>query len=502
MTAKKAPPVARPNASKPGRRSILKAHSTLFELLIRALDPLLVVATGWIAHYAYFGSEPMPETYWLVLLGVTVLCIAVFPLVHLYEPQRGMAFVVEVRKLVYAWALVGAFIAIIFFATKSGAAFSRVWTILWLALGFTAQLSTRIALRQVLRYLRHKGLNQRHIAVVGAGSLGREIVERLQAAPWSGYSVRGLYDDDLQLKGSTFHGVQVLGDPTDLARDIDTMGLDQVWIALPLRAEARIRELLTSLQRVSVQISFVPDIHSFHLINHSVSEVAGFPVINLTDTPLAGSKLAFKAIEDFVLSAMLLLILGPLLLHPGRRRETRLPRACLLPAGKSDLERNPVRDVQVSIDAHGYVKSRQAPSGPRRASDVRPVSARFCAERASMNYPNSSMYFGGRCRWSDRDRSGQDSSKNSVPRSPDTCRSTWSRPASRVGRRSMIFVVTPICTSGSSTIFFTSKTGRSGSICEFLPSRRFAYSGVATHTKSGAFRQADRRQARAPNRSR
>jgi putative colanic acid biosynthesis UDP-glucose lipid carrier transferase len=314
MNPKKASPVARSNASKSGRRSILKAHSTLFEVLIRALDPILVVATGWIAHYAYFGSEPMPETYWFVLLGVTVLCIAVFPLVHLYEPQRGMAFVVEVRKLVYAWALVGAFIAVIFFATKSGAEFSRVWTILWLVLGLTAQLSIRIALRQVLRYLRHKGLNQRHIAVVGAGSLGREIVERLQAAPWSGYSVRGLYDDDLQLKGSTLHGVQVLGDPSDLARDIDTMGLDQVWIALPLRAEARIRELLTSLQRVSVQISFIPDIHSFHLINHSVSEVAGFPVINLTDSPLAGSKLAFKAIEDFVLSTMLLLILGPLLL--------------------------------------------------------------------------------------------------------------------------------------------------------------------------------------------
>ncbi len=303
----------RSRANAGGRRSILKADVKLFEILVRVADPMLVVLTGILAHYLYFGTPLLSETYWLVLLGVAVLCVAIFPLVRLYEPQRGVTFVVEVRNLAYAWALVGAFIAVVFFATKSGAAFSRAWTVLWLALGFAAHFGTRVALRQLLRSLRRRGMNQRHIVVVGAGNLGRDIVERLHAAPWSGYSVRGFYDDNPELAGNWFHGVPVLGNPADLARDIETLGLDQVWIALPLRAEMRIRELQSALQRVSVQISFVPDIHSFHLINHSVSEVAGLPVINLTDTPLTGSKLAVKAVEDYVLSTLLVIAFSPLL---------------------------------------------------------------------------------------------------------------------------------------------------------------------------------------------
>ena len=296
------------------RRSILRSNASLLEGLLRLSDPLLVVIAGLVAHRLYFGTFEPPESYWLVLVAVAILCVAVFPFARLYEAQRGVTYAVELRKLLNAWIVVGAVVAAMFFATKSGAEFSRVWTALWLATGFMLQLITRVALRQGLRGLRRRGLNQRHIVIVGAGGLGQEIVRRLQASPWSGFAVRGFYDDDPALAGQWFHGVAVLGSPVDLARDIEILGLDQVWIALPLRDEARILELLTMLQRVSVQISFVPDIHSFHLINHTVSEVAGLPVINLTDSPFTGSNLIVKAIEDSLLSALLVMLLSPLLI--------------------------------------------------------------------------------------------------------------------------------------------------------------------------------------------
>jgi putative colanic acid biosynthesis UDP-glucose lipid carrier transferase len=307
-------PAQRPRKGAPAGRSILKSHATLLETLVRVADPLLVIASGAIAYYLYFDSWQLPESYWLVLLGVAVLCVAVFPLSRLYAPQRGVTFFVELRQLAYAWALVGACIAGIFFATKSGAEFSRAWIGIWLALGFLTHLMARVALRVLLRWLRRRGMNLRHVAVVGAGPLGQDIVQRLRGAPWSGFAVRGFYDDDPGLAGQRFHDVPVLGTPADLVTNIEELELDQVWIALPLREEARIHELLTDLQRVSVQISFVPDIHGFHLINHSVTEVAGMPVINLTETPLTGVSLVIKAVEDFVLSVLLLVLASPLLL--------------------------------------------------------------------------------------------------------------------------------------------------------------------------------------------
>jgi putative colanic acid biosynthesis UDP-glucose lipid carrier transferase len=295
------------------QRSILKAHANLLELALRLADPAMVIAAALLAHRRFFGSWTPNESYWLAILGVAVLSVALFPLLRVYEPQRGVSLAIEVRNLLSAWALLAAVVFATFFVTKSGAEFSRVWTAMWLSIGFLVHLAARIALRLLLRDLRRRGYNQRHIVIVGAGTLGREVVARLKATAWSGFSVRGFYDDDPALAGQWLEGVPVLGSPEDLLRDIGALKLDQVWIALPLRAEDRIKELLGGLQQVSVQVSFVPDIYGFHLINHSVSEVAGLPIINLNDTPLAGINAVLKTIEDYVLASVLLLVLAPLM---------------------------------------------------------------------------------------------------------------------------------------------------------------------------------------------
>ena len=83
--------------------------------------------------------------------------------------------------------------------------------------------------------------------------------------------------------------------PHDLAQED---AADQVWIALPLRAEDRIREVLDALRQTTAVVRFVPDIQSFHLLHHSVTEVVGLPVLNLTDSPHTGIDSTLKTLED------------------------------------------------------------------------------------------------------------------------------------------------------------------------------------------------------------
>ena len=127
-------------------------------------------------------------------------------------------------------------------------------------------------------------------------------------------SIRGIYDD-AQVDPTS-------NDPHDPPRRpmsqlmLDLQGgiIDQVWIALPLNAEERIRDLLTELRDHPVQVCFLPDIYSFNLLHHSFSEIAGLPVINLTDTPLQGWKALAKFMEDYVLSIVILVLASPLML--------------------------------------------------------------------------------------------------------------------------------------------------------------------------------------------
>jgi putative colanic acid biosynthesis UDP-glucose lipid carrier transferase len=63
-----------------------------------------------------------------------------------------------------------------------------------------------------------------------------------------------------------------------------------------------------------VAVHWVPDIFSLRLINHSVREIAGMPVLTLSETPLTGTSLLAKSIEDLLLSAVILVAISPLLM--------------------------------------------------------------------------------------------------------------------------------------------------------------------------------------------
>ena len=57
-----------------------------------------------------------------------------------------------------------------------------------------------------------------------------------------------------------------------------------------------------------VTVRWVPDLFTFHLINHSMSDFAGMPVLNLSGTPLYGLNRAVKWLEDKILASLILLL--------------------------------------------------------------------------------------------------------------------------------------------------------------------------------------------------
>jgi len=298
-------------------RPLLKPHASLFATLLRALDPAVALAIGAAAFGLYRPEVTTPEPYLLFTIAGAVTIVALFPAFGLYGPQRGASLADELRNLLLAWLGIAALAAGALFATKLGETFSRVWVAVWLGGGFLATAAMRIALRVTLRRLRRHGHNLRHIAIVGAGALGTRVASQLAAAAWAGFNVAAFYDDDTAKHGAQIAGRLVAGAPERLAEDIAAGTIDQVWIALPLHAEARVREILTLLREHAVEIRFVPDIFGFHLLNHSLTEVAGLPLLSLTATPMTGSARLVKALEDYVLGTITFAFALPLMVLIG-----------------------------------------------------------------------------------------------------------------------------------------------------------------------------------------
>lgn len=294
-------------------RTLLKPHATIFAAVLRVLDPACCVVAGAIAFALYRPVDAATENYALLLFAGALAIALIFPAFRLYNTYRGASLADELRDLLFAWALLAALAAAVLFATKTGETFSRGWVALWIVLGFLFAACLRVGTRVVLRHLRRQGRNLRHIAIVGAGALGERVALELAAATWTGLNVIGFYDDNEATHNSLVAGKRVFGAAERLAQDVHERGIDQVWIALPLRAELRVRAILELLRNSSVEIRFVPDIFGFHLLNHSISEVAGLPVLSLTATPMAGVARLAKAIEDVVLGTLCFVIMLPLM---------------------------------------------------------------------------------------------------------------------------------------------------------------------------------------------
>ena len=294
-------------------RTLLKPHAAMFATLLRTLDPACSVAGGVAAFALYSPAVASTDHYAMLLFAGALGIVVMFPAFRLYDTYRGASLAAELRDLALAWMLLAAMAAAILFITKTGESFSRGWVALWLVLGFALAASVRVCARAVLRHLRRNRRNLRYVAIVGAGALGARVAHELAIAAWTGLDVVGFYDDDARKHDSVVAGKPVLGAAERLVEDVGARGIDQVWVALPLRAELRVRAILDMLRDSAVEVRFVPDIFGFHLLNHSISEVAGLPVLSLTATPMTGFARIAKAIEDAVLGTLLCIAATPLM---------------------------------------------------------------------------------------------------------------------------------------------------------------------------------------------
>lgn len=117
--------------------------------------------------------------------------------------------------------------------------------------------------------------------------------------------------------GSDFAGLKetkVIGNLENMLSIIEQHSIRTVYFAIPLGDSDLIEEMYFQLLDRNVAVHWVPDIFSLLLVNHSVREMAGLPVLTLSETPLTGTRLLLKEVEDKLLTTLILVMVAPLLL--------------------------------------------------------------------------------------------------------------------------------------------------------------------------------------------
>lgn len=293
---------------------ILQEHSTALGIVMRTLDIIAMLTAAIVAYLSCFETLAIPGDYKITILLGLLFSLILFNRFSLYRTWRGSSVLGELGIVTAAWGSVFISLSVVNFLAQPIPPIDPEWAWRWLLLSWAFLAAFRLILRMLLRLMRSHGFNRRRVVLVVASDLGIQVAERLKNAPWTGLDVIGYFDDRARERLPDTGDIPLLGSVADLGKYRQHHRIDQVWLAFPFRAEDRIKEVLHELRHCTTDIRMVPDIFQFRLLNHSMSEVAGIPVLNLTASPIVGVDRFVKGLEDRLLALIILMLISPLML--------------------------------------------------------------------------------------------------------------------------------------------------------------------------------------------
>jgi exopolysaccharide biosynthesis polyprenyl glycosylphosphotransferase len=288
-------------------------------LLQLAGDVLATSAAVLMAYWLRFEVPLFPVTkgtppleMYLRLIPVTVIMWpTVFYFQGLYQLRRLRSRFDELLRVVLAILLATILLtAFLTFYRPADFTYSRLYLPVFAAVDVALVAFTRWLISEVLRRIRRSGGNRQTVLVVGAGELGKRLVESLRAHREYGFTVVGFLDDDPGKQQREIHGIPVLGSSQDLEAVIARHRIDHVMIALPMSAHHRIVQLIQRAGQMLVEIKVVPDLLQYYVVRAGTEELDGLPIINLTQIPLEGWNQIVKRCFDVVGATALLLAVG------------------------------------------------------------------------------------------------------------------------------------------------------------------------------------------------
>jgi putative colanic acid biosynthesis UDP-glucose lipid carrier transferase len=292
----------------------IRPYSLALVELSRVGDAILIVAMLWLLS----GWLDTPWT--PVTAGVGWLASLIFVISgsanHLYRSWRSDSLLVEVLRIGGCWGIAAVGTGFAAFLFEPVIALPRLLAACWFVATPVALGATRIAVRLTLRIGRRRGHNYRRTAIIGSTHIARHVAESIRNAPWMGLKLVGFYDDrspaDERVVPITAGPLR--GTVSDLMRHAEAGEVDQVYVALPLRAEIRIKSLIDQLAEIpNISILYVPDFFVFNMLHASWEQVGNLHAINVVSTPFLGVSGLAKRIEDIVFSSIILaLIAAPL----------------------------------------------------------------------------------------------------------------------------------------------------------------------------------------------
>ncbi|EPJ56266.1 MAG: hypothetical protein OFPI_00560 [Osedax symbiont Rs2] len=351
---------------------ILKNHESRL-LLVQVFFSCSLISLVFIT-VVNMNEHKLTEMYKLLLIVSILLCVIIYPLFGVYKQSAN--FSIMICRISLAWTATVTIMIVIGFLTATSQFYSSEIIIIWFSIVAILQVPL-LKFNYFSAYIyRKKYTKQIPSIVVGLGRTARYLTYKINKNYWMPDTIIGMVDGLNEGIPSDVHGdlsTPLLGDLDNIKEIIDKYQAKRVYVSLPLRMAEKVEELNDYLIDFNVDVIWVLDLSDWKLLNYSVREVAGIPIISLNESPVSVSRvmISIKHSMDKLISIVMLVMLAPLLIFTAIAVKVTSPGPILFKQQRNGYDGSVIyiwkfRSMNVHVDS----EVKQAAKGDARITKV------------------------------------------------------------------------------------------------------------------------------------
>lgn len=284
--------------------------------VVRVVEFLTVILGGIVA-LAIWSDRIIPISnpiYGRTMLAGALIFALVAEIMGTYDVDCHFSLRLSWQRILSSWVVTGLFLITVGFLLKVSEEFSRGWAVTWFITASFMLAATRAAMTMWIRHLKGMGVFNSRVAIYGASSQGQKLAHYIRGNGKLTISLVGFFDDRRDGRVPVIvDDLPVFGNTEDLIAMIRDGLIDQVIVALPWSAEARIQQVVQKLALTPVRIRLAPDLANFAFAHRPLVLLGEMPVITLFERPISGTDAIIKRAEDVILTLGIMFFLWPIM---------------------------------------------------------------------------------------------------------------------------------------------------------------------------------------------
>ena len=286
----------------------VKNNVNTFAALYRLVD-LLIIHLTLMLSLVIRGIE-FDEHYFLLSLVANVAFAISAESNALYRSWRSGFFKQLVFYTLLSWTVAVTVVLLVMFFSKTGQVYSRISIGSWMLFASIALITWRSLFGVFLSRIRKKGHNTRSVAIIGMSESGIRLAQEINFRTELGYRVDAFYDDRATERLDSPFMDKLAGGIEQGVLAAKSNRYDTIFIALPMKAESRIKDILYRLGDTTADVQLIPNFFMFSMMQTTMSHVGNVQTLSVYNNPMSGGAAALKRFEDIVLGSLILLVIA------------------------------------------------------------------------------------------------------------------------------------------------------------------------------------------------